>query len=589
MPEWTTACPDWAERLRAGESIIPPPIFPEEAEANLQVMRDLRIVDAPGSPRIGEASGQWVFDLAASVFGAYDAQSGRRLIKEWFVMLPKKNFKSGLAASIMLTCLIRNWRASAEFTILAPTKEVADNSFNPARDMVQFKDEDDYSELLDLIHVQEHVKTLKHREKNATLKVVATDSNTVAGKKSVGTLIEELWLFGKQANAKEMFREALGGLASRAEGFVIWITTQSDEPPSGVFKEKLQYARDVRDGKIHDPQFVPIIYEHPPELVATKQHLKLENLPMVNPNYGYSVDISFLEREYMKAEIEGEASLRGFLAKHGNVEVGLNLRSDRWPGADFWEYPVDKSITLDSLLARCEVAVVGIDGGGLDDLLGLVVIGRTKEAETYFQPPHKDEFDREVRGQEVTKKRWVLWAHAWAHRIVLERRKDIAAQLNDFAKCGDLTLVNAPGDDVEQVANLICQVRDAGLLPDEKAIGVDASGIGDIVDELLTEDRGIQFKQIVAISQGYKLNGPIKTMERKVASAQLAHADQPLMAWCVGNARIEDKGNAILVTKQASGKAKIDPLMAGFCAVQLMGENPAAKQATSIYDEGVTI
>jgi phage terminase small subunit len=65
MPGWTTACPDWAERLRSGRSIIPPPIFPEEAEANLEVMRELRIVDAPGSPRIGEASGQWVFDLAA--------------------------------------------------------------------------------------------------------------------------------------------------------------------------------------------------------------------------------------------------------------------------------------------------------------------------------------------------------------------------------------------------------------------------------------------------------------------------------------------------------------------------------------------
>ncbi|WP_237736749.1 hypothetical protein [Delftia acidovorans] len=99
MPEWSTACVDWAERIREGRSIIPPPIFPEEAEAGLAVMRDLRIVDTPGSPRMADACGQWIFDLAGSIFGAYDAQSGRRLIKEWFVMLPKKNFKSGLAAS----------------------------------------------------------------------------------------------------------------------------------------------------------------------------------------------------------------------------------------------------------------------------------------------------------------------------------------------------------------------------------------------------------------------------------------------------------------------------------------------------------
>ena len=49
-----------------------------------------------------------------------------------------------------------------------------------------------------------------------------------------------------------------------------------------------------------------------------------------------------------------------------------------------------------------------------------------------------------------------------------------------------------------------------------------------------------------------------------------------MMAWCVGNAKVEPKGNAILITKQASGTAKIDPLMAMFSAVALMALNPAA-------------
>jgi hypothetical protein len=70
--EWTTACPDWADRLRAGRSIIPPPLFPEVAEQALDVFKQLRIVDAPGSPTFGESCAAWVFDLVASIFGSYD-------------------------------------------------------------------------------------------------------------------------------------------------------------------------------------------------------------------------------------------------------------------------------------------------------------------------------------------------------------------------------------------------------------------------------------------------------------------------------------------------------------------------------------
>jgi phage terminase large subunit-like protein len=63
-------------------------------------------------------------------------------------------------------------------------------------------------------------------------------------------------------------------------------------------------------------------------------------------------------------------------AQHLNIEIGLALRSDRWVGADYWE-----------------TIVMGADGGGLDDLLGLAVLRRDEKT-----------------------RRWLLWSKAWAHK-----------------------------------------------------------------------------------------------------------------------------------------------------------------------------
>lgn len=59
--------------------------------------------------------------------------------------------------------------------------------------------------------------------------------------------------------------------------------------------------------------------------------------------------------------------------------------------------------------------------------------------------------------------------------------------------------------------------------------------------------------------------------------AGLHHTGQRLMAWAVGNARVEPRGNAIVITKQASGTARIDPLMAAFNATALMVMNPEVR------------
>lgn len=544
MTDWTTACLDWEARLVERRPLIATPVlFPAEAEAARVVLSTLQLADVAGSPSMSEASLPWVNQFADAIFGSYDPGTGRRLIREFFLLVSKKNSKSTTAAAIMMTALVRGWREEAEYTIVAPTKEIADNSFRPAASMVARS-----SDLAPLMHVQNHWRTITNRRTGAQLKVVAADSQSVGGKKSTGVLVDELWLFGKRPDAEDMLREATGGLASRPEGFVIYLSTQSDEPPAGVFRQRLRYARGVRDGRIDDKRFLPVLYEFPEAMLAANGHRDKQNFYITNPNLNASVDVEFLEREFDKAENAGEDSLRGFYAKHLNIEIGLALRSDRWVGADYWQGRSSR-MSLEDVLERSEVICVGVDGGGLDDLLGLAVMGR----------------DRVTR-------EWLLWTHAWAYTGVLTLRKSEAPRLRDLAAAGDLTIVEMLGDDVEAIADLCQRIDAAGQL---YAVGLDPVGVGSIIDALA--EVGITDKKVVGISQGWKLSGAIKTTERKLADGTLIHGGQELMAWAVGNARVEPKGNAVLITKQASGTAKIDPLMATFNAVALMSTNPVSE------------
>ncbi len=199
--------------------------------------------------------------------------------------------------------------------------------------------------------------------------------------------------------------------------------TQSKEPPAGVFKAELEMARDVRDGRIALP-LLPIIYELPHRLAKDGGWKNRVYWPLINPNMGRSVDEEFLAREVLKAEEQGPQALALIASQHFNVQIGQSLMGNAWAGAEFWASRADPAITLESILDRSEVVIVGIDGGGLDDLFGLAVLGRDK----------------------VTKN-WLLWSHAWAHTSVLERRKSIAARLAPYVSL-EAILGNPPTPEV---------------------------------------------------------------------------------------------------------------------------------------------
>lgn len=545
---WATAVPDWKDRIRERRSLIPDlPLHDAVAEKALRIFKRLRVPDIIGNPTHGEVCGEWVFDLVRAIFGSYDPETKRRALREFFLLVPKKNGKSSIAAAIIVTAAILNERPEAELLLIAPTKEIAGIAFKQAAGIVRLD-----PELDKLFHIQGHLKQMTHRNTYAVIVVKAAAADVITGSKATYILIDETHVFAQMAHASDVFVEIRGSLAARPDGFLLQITTQSKSPPTGVFKAELSIAREVRDGVIVLP-LLAVLYELPIEMAVDGGWKDPETWGLVNPNLNRSVDAGYLADEVMKAEREGPEKLALIASQHFNVEIGLGLNADMWVGALFWQGNARKVLTFDRMLDDCDVMVAGGDVGGADDLFGFCALGRHRKTRV-----------------------WQAWFWAWAVEIVLTRRKSIAPRLLELQAVDNLRITKTAAEHVSDTVAICNRIREAGLFPEKAAIGLDPHGVAALVDAL--EIEGFRpGEDIVQVGQGYKLNGAVKGLERRLLDGNLHHGGQPLMNWVIGNAKAEQRGNNVYVTKEAAGVAKIDPLIALFNAATLMDANPQSQ------------
>jgi hypothetical protein len=178
-----------------------------------------------------------------------------------------------------------------------------------------------------------------------------------------------------------------------------------EDEPVGVMKAELAKARAIRDGK-SNAKMLPVLYEFPRAMQQdqAKPWLNPATWPLVNPNLGIGRCRPAPDRAVRAPLARGRGAPRVGIAapEHRDrprAAVGRlgraprSGRTRRSRAGSRWS-----SCSSGARLRRWA------DGGGLDDLLGLYVIGRERGTG-----------------------KWLGWGRAWAHKIVLERRKEIAS------------------------------------------------------------------------------------------------------------------------------------------------------------------
>jgi phage terminase large subunit-like protein len=546
---WDLSCPDWEDRILTGRSLIPSlPLNSANADEGLAYFDLLCLPDVPGLPLMADACGQWFRDIVRVSFGSWFPDQRRRYIRDILAMLPKGQSKTTYSAGLLLTAMLMNRRPRAEGLFIAPTQAISDNAYDKCVGMIEAS-----QVLKERFQTRDHIKTIQDRANHSTLKIKSFDVNLLSGTILFIALLDELHLLGRNPHTPKVLRQIRGGLEKTPEGLLIITTTQSDDIPSGAFKDELTNARRIRDGhfrgKVSRP-LLPVLYEFPPAIAHHRERWgDPANWPMVMPNLGRSVQLDSLVADWQTEQTKNDQAIRIWASQHLNIEMGLGMKTDGWPGAEFWSGAVDETLTLDTLISRSETIVIGVDGGGLDDLFGLAVLGRERES-----------------------KNWLSWSHAWCHRGVLQRRLSIASRLEDFAAAGELTIVDDKLDDISAIVEIVQRVKDAGVLA---SVALDVEGpYGEFVDALAGIDVTEASEQIVGIGQGYRLMGAIKTVERKLANGTMVHAPSGMMNWSVGNVKIEPTATAIRATKSNAGDAKIDPVCAMWDAATVMVKHP---------------
>jgi phage terminase large subunit-like protein len=557
--------PDWFEKLKSGRPPLPNnlPLDEDEAAKAVKVFEKLRLPDVPGKPLLRDVAAPWARDFIAAIFGTVRLNEDKtiivgRSVRKFFQLVPKKNSKTTNGAAIMLTALLRNRRPNADFLLVGPTQATAELAYDQADGMIMA---DPW--LSKRFASRDHLKTIEDRRNGSTLRVRSFDNRVMTGVKPVAVLVDELHELGKIHYAAKVMAQIEGGIIANPEGFIVIITTQSDDAPTGVFKSELEHARAVRDGQYQDGETLAMMYEFPLELQADKRQPWLDPKlwPWVLPNLGRSITIDRLLPKFREAREKSDEAFAIWVSQHLNIQVGTAINDDSWTGALLWGDAIDRTLTLDELLARAEVVTFGGDGGGLDDLLGVSVIGREKGT-----------------------RRWLVWNHAFAVRSVLGLREGIASRLLDFEKEGSLTFCAKPSEMMTKFGELFAKVLASDKLPEKDAVGLDPNNVAAMIEQLTARGMTDSMLRRLRVNPGEALSPAWWGLEMKLADGTLVHPGLELMKWVVGNAKVEPRGNGIMITKQVSGRAKIDPLIATGCATMLMSWNPEAR-GPSVYRE----
>lgn len=484
----------------------------------------------------GELQGQrfrledWQIFILASIFGWVDRETGIRKFYEAFILVPRGNGKSPLAAIIALWMTFFEREPGAESYCGATTLEQALEVFRPAKAMVE------QSPALLRMGIVAAAKSIYQASTRSRFK-------PVIGKAKYGGSVYLAILDEAHQLADSTLYDALKtGANKRKNSLILTISTAGVQSRESHCYAQQQDVEKILEGVIPGDRMFAIIYMADPEVDWTSR----DAVRMANPNLGISSDAEKLFADHDEA-IRNPAKQNTFRCMH--LDQWMSAAS-AWMNMTEWGKCKDSKLTNETV--KDLPGWIGTDLASTLDLSAMVRVHRKEVSGR----PHYYCFTR---------------AYLPEARVNAPENQHYQA----WAKQGYLTATHGSSIDYDVIEtdalSDILRFRVQELPYDAR--------YADAWSQRVSTKSGVT--RIVIPPSPAELSPAMKELEAAVYDGRFHHDGHPVLTWCISNlfTRETSAGNYTMPEKQKP-ESKIDAAIALCIAMRRAMVAPAPKKTS---------
>lgn len=458
---------------------------------------------------------RWQAEYVATLFGwkRPDATRSRRY-RESFFAVPRKNGKTETGAGVALYGLTCDGEEAAQIYSAAKNRDQAALVYEPASRMAERS-----PVLSGRLKCVDSKKRIVYYKSASYYQALSADAGSSHGKSPHMVIFDEAHT---QPNAK-LYEGLKTGMGFRRQPLFINTTTAGTDRHSLCY-QVWSYARQVRDGKVDDLTFLPLIYE----IVEGDDWHDREAWRRCNPNLGVTVTEEFLNDEYRRACSSPmyENSFRNLYLNEWTQQAV------RWFSMSAWNACAGHEPDLTG--RECWV---GIDLAATTDITAVVAAFPMDDGTIYLQP------------------------HFWipAEAIAARSHRD-KVPYEQWARAGLVTATDGGATDYDSVRDYVERLASRCWV---QQVRMDPWNAQQVATQL--QQAGLP---VEAMRQGYaSISGPSKEFERGIVNKTLRHPSHPVLDWMAGNVAIESDAAGNIKPSKAKSTERIDGIVAAVMAV----------------------